>query len=207
MVVGSVVVGSVVVGSVVVVSSRFVVATGQGHGVHRGAHPSPQLATLVVMTTPPRPGRASERPRDALGRPLPRESDGVAPLNLPPVLAPAAALAAAQHLLDVGRPFQAHEVLEAVWKSAGDEDRDLWRGLTQLAVGITHLARGNGRGGINLLTRASQTLAPYAERPADGTERPAHGVDVAGLRAWIAGRVAEAGDEAGPHLRVPRLRG
>ncbi|MCK9897606.1 DUF309 domain-containing protein [Frankia sp. AgB32] len=123
----------------------------------------------------------------------------MAPLNLPPVLAPAAALAAAQHLLDVGRPFQAHEVLEAVWKSAADDDRELWRGLAQLAVGITHLARGNARGGIAVLTRASENLAPF-------TDRPAHGVDVAGLRAWIAARVTEAVREPAARLAVPRLQ-
>jgi hypothetical protein len=110
---------------------------------------------------------------------------------------PSAALAAAQHLLDTGRPFQAHEVLEAAWKAAGDEDRALWRGLAQFAVGITHLARGNVGGGIAVLTRASEGLAPYAERPP-------HGVNVAGLRRWIAERIAEAVREETPPHATPR---
>ncbi len=106
----------------------------------------------------------------------------MAPLSLPNPLPPGAALAAAQHLLDTGRPFQAHEALEAAWKAAADDERGLWRGLTQLAVGMTHLARGNVRGGVAVLVRASDNLAPYAEHPP-------HDVDVAGLRGWIADRV------------------
>ncbi|WP_261554866.1 DUF309 domain-containing protein [Frankia tisae] len=128
----------------------------------------------------------AERPRDALGRFLPPGVAGVPPLELPTSLPPRATLAAAQHLLDTGHPFQAHEVLEVAWKSAGDVERNLWRGLTQLAVGVTHLARGNIRGGVAVLGRASDNLAPYAEYPP-------HDVDVAGLRGWIADRVAAVG--------------
>lgn len=117
------------------------------------------------------------RSRDALGRPLPPGTAGVAPLELPAALPPPAALAAAQHLLDTGLPFQAHEVLEAAWKSAGDDDRALWRALTQLAVGLTQLARGNVPGGLTVLARAAEGLTPYA----DGH---LHGVDAAGLVRW-----------------------
>ncbi|WP_163552846.1 DUF309 domain-containing protein [Candidatus Frankia alpina] len=151
------------------------------HRPGRGDHPDPVAET-------------AERPRDALGRFLPPGVAGVPPLELPTSLPPRAALAAAQHLLDTGHPFQAHEVLEAAWKSADDVERNLWRGLTQLAVGVTHLARGNVRGGVAVLGRASDNLAPYAEYPP-------HDVDVAGLRGWIADRVA-AGTPVG---RPPRL--
>ncbi|WP_101831847.1 DUF309 domain-containing protein [Frankia canadensis] len=160
------------------------------------------------MTTSPHPRRpearprpGAERPRDALGRPLPFGAKGVVPLDLPAVLPPPAALAAAQHLLDTGRPFQAHEVLEAAWKSADARDRGLWRALTQLAVGITHLARGNTCGGIAVLTRAGEGLAPYAARPP-------YEVDVAGLRRWIDRRVAEAASPGWAQSpRPPRLLG
>jgi hypothetical protein len=40
-------------------------------------------------------------------------------------------------------PFAAHEVLEARWKAGPDEERDLWQGLAQICVGLTHAARGN----------------------------------------------------------------
>ncbi|OBA73682.1 hypothetical protein A5641_04825 [Mycobacterium sp. 1554424.7] len=110
----------------------------------------------------------SRRPRDSLGRPLPRGSEGTAgipdSLELPPV----ETLAYAQDLLDHGLAFHAHEVLEAAWKNGADEERTLWQGLAQLAVGITHVQRGNRKGAIALLRRASDRLsrddvpAPYA---------------------------------------------
>ena len=111
-----------------------------------------------------------------MGRPLARDS-GVAIEPDPEPLPPDESLAAAQTLLDEGRAFRAHEVLEAIWKSDDTPTRELWRGLAQLAVGLTHAQRGNARGAVSLLRRARATLASY-----DGT-RP-HGVDVDGLRQW-----------------------
>lgn len=134
------------------------------------------------------------RPRDELGRPLPRDGRTVEPD--PPALPPDEALATAQQLLDDGRPFTAHEVLEAVWKQTADEaTRGLWRGLAQLAVAVTHHGRGNPTGAAALLRRGADSLAPYA-----GT-RP-HGVAVDELRAW-AQQAAASGDVAA----IPSLRG
>jgi predicted metal-dependent hydrolase len=124
-------------------------------------------------------GRArNARPRDALGRPLPRDATGQPPVPDPPALPPARALAAAQALLDSGRPFHAHEVLEAAWKAAPTTERDLWQGLAQLAVGLTHARRGNLRGAITLLDRGASRLAQY---PAPAP----HGIDADGLRAAV----------------------
>jgi hypothetical protein len=57
------------------------------------------------------------------------------PQAVPPVpeqaLPPHASLALAQSLLDQGRAFGAHEVLEASWKAAPTTERDLWQGLAQ----------------------------------------------------------------------------
>lgn len=120
-------------------------------------------------------GRArSARPRDALGRPLPRDAQGEPPAA-DQLLPPAMALAEAQRLLDAGRPFHAHEVLEAAWKAAPDADRDLWQGLAQIAVGLTHALRGNARGAAALLRRGVRRLDDYPDRGP-------HGIDVAGLR-------------------------
>ncbi|MCZ2817126.1 DUF309 domain-containing protein [Modestobacter sp. VKM Ac-2984] len=148
-------------------------------------------------------GRArSGRPRDALGRPLPHGSPGEprAPEGL--IRTPGQTLAEAQQLLDAGRPFHAHEVLEDAWKTGPDDERDLWRGLAQLAVGLTHVLRGNLPGAATLLTRGARSL---------GTAGPAaarHGVDTAGLVAWgdRLGEVAAAGappDPAPPRLTLP----
>ncbi|MGZ4572105.1 MAG: DUF309 domain-containing protein [Blastococcus sp.] len=139
-------------------------------------------------------GRArNARPRDALGRPLPYGAEGEERAPEGVVRAPADSLDEAQRLLDAGRPFHAHEVLEDAWKSAPESERELWRGLAQLAVGLTHAARGNARGAGTLLERGAANIAPYADAPP-------HGVDVPGLTAWArataddaaAGRAVEA---------------
>jgi hypothetical protein len=138
-------------------------------------------------------GTTSARPRDALGRPLPYGAAGVERMPEGVERTPDEALAEAQRLLDDGLPFHAHEVLEDAWKAAVGPERELWRGLAQLAVGVTHAARGNPRGAATLLDRAAGNLAPFAAAPP-------HGVDVAGLVAW-----ARTADPAG-RLVAPPLR-
>ncbi|HEX9177855.1 MAG TPA: DUF309 domain-containing protein, partial [Mycobacterium sp.] len=54
--------------------------------------------------------------------------------------------------------FSAHEVLEAAWKNSADDERMLWQGLAQLAVGLTHARRGNARGAVTLLHRGTQRI-------------------------------------------------
>ena len=58
------------------------------------------------------------RPRDELGRPLPPGAPGTERIPDDLSLPPAESLALAQRLLDRGRAFHAHEVLEASWKQA-----------------------------------------------------------------------------------------
>ncbi|GGN33315.1 hypothetical protein GCM10012285_04240 [Streptomyces kronopolitis] len=148
-------------------------------------------------------GRArSARPRDGLGRPLPYGSPGVARQPEGVSRTPAQSLAEAQRLLDDGMPFHAHEVLEDAWKAAPEAERELWRGLAQLAVGLTHAARGNAVGGKALLDRGASALAPYAEAAP-------HGIDIAGLLAWsreltgcLAGSGAVSAAETAPRLRT-----
>jgi uncharacterized protein len=140
----------------------------------------------------------SARPRDALGRPVAYGSVGAPRVPDDLQLAPVQALDEAQRLLDEGYPFHAHEVLEAVWKSAPDHERDLWQGLAQLAVGLTHVLRGNSLGGARLLRRGAARIRPYA--PA-----PPYGLDVANLVSW-AERLAEQLDAAAPvDTAPPRL--
>ena len=122
-------------------------------------------------------GRArNARPRDALGRPLPRGAAGDERIPDDLVLPPAESVKLAQDLLDAGRPFHAHEVLEASWKAAPADERDLWQGLAQIAVGLTHARRGNARGASALLRRGGQRVSGYA-----GTAP--HGIDAARLIA------------------------
>jgi uncharacterized protein len=135
------------------------------------------------------------RPRDATGRPLPRGAAGEPGVPDDLALAPERALEMAQGLLDSGHPFQAHEVLEASWKSAPRADRDLWQGLAQIAVGLTHAQRGNARGASALLRRGAGRLRDYlppegeASLPPEGEASP-HGVDVRAL-VTTAGELAD----------------
>jgi predicted metal-dependent hydrolase len=84
------------------------------------------------------------------------------------------ALDDAERLLAEERPFAAHEVLEGAWKSAPVDERDLWQGLAQVAVALTHAQRGNAVGASALLERAHERLGAYA-----GTTP--HDIDVDGV--------------------------
>jgi hypothetical protein len=116
------------------------------------------------------------RPRDTLGRPLARGEAGEPPVPDDLSLTPGEALTLAQRLLDSGRPFQAHEVLEASWKSAPAAERELWQGLAQVAVGLTHAQRGNARGAVALLRRGAGRVSGYL--PGSQDAGGPHGIDV-----------------------------
>lgn len=142
------------------------------------------------------------RPRDGLGRPLPYGAAGVErqPEGVPRT--PQQTIAEAQRLLDEGKPFHAHEVFEDAWKSADGPEAALWKGLAQLAVGLTHAARGNTVGAARLLRRGAHTIAPHA---AD----PPHELSVDTIMTWANGLAADL--DAGrtvddPAAEAPRLR-
>jgi hypothetical protein len=140
------------------------------------------------------------RPRDKLGRPLARGASGVDAVPEDVALPPREGLIEAQRLLDEGRPFHAHEVLEAVWKSAPEAERELWQGLAQLAVGLTHALRGNRVGAVAVLRRGADRISGYADlRPYD--------IDIAGLLDWartLVGQLDEPTDDVGQPA-VPKL--
>jgi uncharacterized protein len=141
------------------------------------------------------------RPRDALGRPLPYEPDEADESSKPSGDAAGPAdlaelevadfptlLAGAQRLLEAGRPFEAHELLEAAWKRAPQSQRPLWRALAQLAVGITHTLRHNPAGARAVLTRSAEEL----DRWASGGAVPPYRIDAPEL-ARAAYRMAVSG--------------
>jgi predicted metal-dependent hydrolase len=142
----------------------------------------------------------STRPRDALGRPLPQGSEGVPRIPDDLELAPADTLAYAQDLLDRGLAFNAHEVLEAAWKNGPDDEKILWQALAQLAVGVTHVQRGNVKGAMTVLRRASAGLAQ--------DDKPAlHAIDVAGLVDYADELIDDLAADAAitPERLRPRL--
>ena len=144
------------------------------------------------------------RPRDELGRPLPRtaaQSAARVPDDL--VVTPAEAAALGGSLLAEGHPFHAHEVLEAAWKSGPARERDLWQGLAQIAVGLTHARRGNARGAVALLRRGAQRVRAYQDglgpERAGGPPASPFGMDV--------GRVLAAADDLAARIERDGLDG
>ena len=97
-------------------------------------------------------------------------------------------------------PFHAHEILEDAWKSAPEPERALWKGLAQLAVGLTHAARGNAVGAASLLRRGAAAIDGYSG------QNP-YGIDVSGLIEWAnaAARDLDGAARSAP-LDPPRLR-
>ena len=113
--------------------------------------------------------------------------------------APAQTLAEARALLEAGRPFHAHEVFEDAWKATDDEDeRRLWHGMAQLAVGLTHVARGNAHGSVTLLRRGAGTLEAL------GGTRP-HGIPVDAVRRWAADAADTLSGDSGAVIDLPPL--
>ena len=151
-------------------------------------------------------GRArNARPRDGLGRPLPYGDTGVARQPEGVVRRPEDSVVEAQALLDAGKPFHAHEVFEDAWKSGPEGERHLWRGLAQLAVGLTHAARGNVTGGVRLLRRGAGAIEEWAA--VDARPHP-YGLDLAGVVEWARALAAEVERKAlavDAAARAPRL--
>ncbi len=122
------------------------------------------------------------RPRDALGRPLPYGSRGVEPVP-EQALPPAETVRRARELVAAGRAFAAHEVLEARWKAGPPAEADLWQGLAQLCVGLTHQARGNAVGAERLLARGAERLTGYLQGAG-----PTYGVDITAVLRCVGRR-------------------
>ncbi|MFD9567970.1 DUF309 domain-containing protein [Streptomyces sp. NPDC059994] len=146
-------------------------------------------------------GRArNARPRDGLGRPLPYGASGVERQPEGVARTPDETVREAQRLLDAGMPFHAHEVFEDAWKAGPESERELWRGLAQLAVGLTHAARGNAKGGAALLTRGVDSLGRYVGIPL-------YGIDLPGLMAWARELAERLAGPVDARAEAPRLTG
>lgn len=139
-----------------------------------------------------------------MGRPLPYGAEGVKPVS-EEALPRGETLGTARELVKAGRPFSAHEVLEARWKAGPIEERDLWQGLAQLCVGMTHAARGNQEGADRLFDRAADRLSAFA-----ATGRWAYGLDLDATATQAGATSAGSGRTPGwrrcdaPSLSAPR---
>ncbi|WP_235900362.1 DUF309 domain-containing protein [Lolliginicoccus suaedae] len=160
-------------------------------------------------------GRArNQRPRDCLGRPLPHGDERECGHSIPGFVSAAQALRDADALLATGHPFHAHELLEDAWKAAPANEAQAWRALAQLAVGVTHAARGNPTGAGRLLGRAAANLAGSLDA-AGGVPPELDRERLAALRRWCGERAVELSARealetrkgAARWLVVPRLAG
>ena len=110
----------------------------------------------------------NSRPRDATGKPLPRDAgpswrERLRAADEARALPKEEAIAEAERLVLDGQPFYAHEVLEGPWHLAEPAERAFWQGLAQVAVGLTHVQRGNATGARSLLLSGAEKLEPYED--------------------------------------------
>ena len=106
------------------------------------------------------------------------------------------------HLFNDEFFFEAHEVLEDLWRSERGEPRLFLQGLIQIAAAFVHLQNGNLASTLSLLGRGADKMRPYPSSYL--------GIGVAGLLSEADGVKAgiEAGTIRGPDgFRFPRIRG
>ncbi len=66
-------------------------------------------------------------------------------------------------LFNQARFFDAHEVLEDVWRASPVEDKKFQQGLIQVAVALYHHGNGNSIGARSVLRRSYRNLSRYPE--------------------------------------------
>lgn len=91
--------------------------------------------------------------------------------------------------------FEAHEVLEDIWRAAPVEQKKYFQGLCQTAVAFHHLSTGNRIGMRSVMERAMRNL--------DGCPAEFHGINVALLTKSV-GQWLRAFDDGQP-LPPPRM--
>jgi uncharacterized protein len=99
-------------------------------------------------------------------------------------------------LFNQGKFFDAHEVLEDVWRAAPHEEKKIWQGLVQVAVALHHYSTGNRVGMRSVLVRAMKNLA--------GHRRNFHGVQVPRLLECLT-QWLEAFDSNQPLPSLPKI--
>jgi uncharacterized protein len=66
-------------------------------------------------------------------------------------------------LFNAAQFFEAHEVLEDVWRDAPAPERKFLQGLIQVSVALVHYSRGNPIGCRSVMQRARRNLSAYPE--------------------------------------------
>jgi len=99
-------------------------------------------------------------------------------------------------LFNKGEFFEAHEVLEDVWRAAPESEKRFLQGLIQVAVALHHHSQGNLVGAQSVLARAARNLAAYPDDHA--------GLNIAKLLCELSEwqRYLNNGSEPPPLLKV-----
>src|SRR5215472_3512936 len=99
-------------------------------------------------------------------------------------------------LFNSGHFFEAHEVLEDVWRAAPEPERRFLQGLIQLAVAFHHRSTGNLVGAASLMQRGARNLSLYSD--------DFGGIRLSELREAIRGWQQRLG-EGSPLPPLPRI--
>ncbi len=97
--------------------------------------------------------------------------------------------------------FESHEVLEELWMAATGSERNLYKGLIQIAVSLHHLGDGNLRGARKVFDTARDLLEPY--QPSGAGVRLDHLVNDTRVLVEEHERAVARGLEAGPIQVAP----
>ncbi len=134
----------------------------------------------------------NQRRRDHTGRPLPADAPeppgGYAEEHDPQTVQEALDLAV--DCWDRGRYFEAHELLEHVWHHADEGEREIWKGVIQVAV--THVM-GQRRRPKGVVLTVAKARVKFHDVP-DAW----HGIDVRELEAQLDEALRRARDDEEP---------
>jgi predicted metal-dependent hydrolase len=72
-----------------------------------------------------------------------------------------ATLQTALKMFNGGDYFACHELLEVLWLDEHDPQRELYKGILQIGIGLLHLQRGNVSGARRLLLNGSRLIEPF----------------------------------------------
>jgi len=92
--------------------------------------------------------------------------------------------------------FEAHEVLEDIWRAAPVEDKKFLQGLVQVAVAFHHYSTGNFVGMRSVMARAMANLTGHPQR--------LEGIKLEPLMDSLT-RWREAMEGGRPHPELPRM--
>ena len=99
-------------------------------------------------------------------------------------------------LLNAERYFEAHEVLEDVWRAAPPQGKVFYQGMVQIAVALHHYSRGNLKGARSVLERAVRNVSDMPQGFA--------GIDLDGLRSQLRewSKCTQEGSAAPPWPKI-----